>query len=191
MAGGAAVAQPVHARGFAGTRSAAADPRSARAAASPAAAAAAAALRRAVLIDVHKALRPARMQEQRSRHDMICSSFLKTPLARGCELGRHLAPFSPPPSLLPSLPTPPLLLLVFPPPSPPSLYACGYTSLRNHGLQPASPRPPSSAHVTPAVHVTSWLGLLGFPPLEAGRGERGDVSADWLSGGQRGGSWEI
>ena len=31
--------------------------------------------------------------------------------------------------------------------------------------------------------MTSWLGLLGFPPLEAGRGERGDVSADLLSGG--------
>lgn len=30
-----------------------------------------------------------------------------------------------------------------------------------------------------------WPGLLGFPPLEVGRGEREEVSADWLSGGEK------
>lgn len=66
----AAAAQPVHAGGFGGARSAAAAPR----AAPRAGPAAAAALRRAVFIDIHQALRPARVQEQRSRHDMICSA---------------------------------------------------------------------------------------------------------------------
>lgn len=184
VAGRAAAAQPVHAGGFAGARSAAAAPRAARAAASPAAASAAA-LRRAVLIDVHKALRPARMQEQRSRHDMICSSFLKTPLARGSELGRHLAPFSPPPSLLPSLSSPPLLLPVLPPPSLHSLYACGDTSLRNPRSPARLPSAPLPRPRDEQTHVTLGPGLLGFPPLAVGRGKRKHISADWLSGGAK------